>query len=447
MVNAVEIVAFILLLGTPAGLTRYLERHKAAGSTRWLTGRVVGRTVMATIAICALGWMCWQPLGNLLYSETGSQPLVALTLAIIIATVVFSLVQGVLYGLRLFRLNSVLELMQNLGFLVTIAVLLCIVGGDSLSVGIAHFGMTLTAAFFVGYVVYRRLGKSAHAPNEERGSSTSLNMWVLLTFSLGSWTFGSLQRLCRGIDRYMLLHLGDMSPEEALTQVSEYFIALRVGQPIAIVAATLAGVLLPHAALRWERGRRDEVRSMVLLSAKAAMFAMTVGGALLVLTKDWLFTVLIGYVPQSADAVFAMILLSIVVVAFHAIIRTYLLCRERVWRIAGIWLAAFALNAALNIYLIPIHGLHGAVLATTISVGCAAVGVLVAAKCDGLPVDSALWLLTAAPGLIVLPVSLIPVAIGLLVGVAGFSNVLFTADEKHKLFAWFGRYNRPAAYT
>ena len=139
---------------------------------------------------------------------------------------------------------------------------------------------------------------------------------------------------------------------------------------------------------------------------------------------------------MSGAAVLGPVLVTVIVVAFHTIIRTYLLCCEQVWRVAGIWLVALLLNIAMNAYLIPRYALWGAAMATLISGLAAMAGTLLAARHSGLRVDRGTWVVSLLPLLLLLPTATMLASLTLVGYLVWATELILLPDEKQQLTAW-----------
>ncbi|REJ69811.1 MAG: lipopolysaccharide biosynthesis protein [Planctomycetota bacterium] len=437
LTNAVEIAAFGLLLGIPAGLSRYVGRHQEQGTLGPFLRHVA--LLLGTLTVVALGVGLAFPefVGHLLFGETSELSLVWLAMGAIGATVAFSVVQGILYGLRLLRLNSVLEFLKNFGFLAVLGLLIIFWRDDVYAAGFAHLAMTLAATLAIsGFVILRLRSGPAVEPSSSK-PPLSNGIWLLFFFSLGSWSFGSLQRMCRGLDRYMLLHFGNVEADEALRQIGDYFLTMKICEPLGLLAGALSCALLPHAARQYESGERGELARRLILTAKVTMLAMLGGGCALLFTKSLAFSILLGHEPATASFALAPVLISIIVLAYHSIIRTHLLCAELVWRVAAIWLLALVLNAGLNFYLVPQYQLYGAVLATMISSFVVLVTLLIISYRSGLPVDRGTMLLAVAPAVLLLPAWLAALVTLILFGLAARTPLILSAEERSRTLEWF----------
>ena len=447
--NAIQVLAFACALGVPNGLARYSERFRQAGKLGRFFGTTIFRTLGITSVVCLVGFLFWQPLGELLFSSSATRAIVWVTLGGVAVTVLLSLSQGMLQGLRLFRVNSLFELAQNLGFLALAVVLLSCWRSDAYAAAWANLATTLLAAVVIVWWLRRSTRRESDAGDLENStdpgtSRSNIVWWPVLAYSLGAWSAGSMQALWRVIDRYMLLHLSSIGTPETLDHLGQYFVASKLGQPVAALAGVLSMALLPHAAKLWENNQRGEVSNMVRTTTKLAAISMAFGGALLVVLKVELVELITGRSAVMACAVFAPVLVTVIAVSLHYILRTYLMCHERAWAIGGVWLVTLLANAALNAVFIPRVGLMGAAWATLISAGIALALTAALSMQSGMKIGPRLLVCLALPAVLLLPAAWMIVALAALAVAVHYTNCIFSAAEKQWInqsaAERFGRY-------
>ena len=400
--NATALLAFLCTLGLPSGLARYTERFRGGGHLSNLLLTTLLRAGVVTIVVCALASFLWPSTGGLLFGDQSNAALVWITLGAVAATVLLSLVQGILQGLRLFRLNSALELAQNLSFLLLVVVLFGCFTASAYLAAWASLLTTFVVALLVGFWIYRRMDTSGQLATPE-ASSTPMLWWPVLTYSLGAWGAGSLQALWRVIDRYMLLHLSSASAAETLDQIGQYYIASKMGGPLGALAGVVSMALLPHAAKLWESGKRQEVCHIVRAATKLLILMMTFGGALLLALKYWLIPLVVGRDAMLTIAIFGPVLLTVIAVSVHFMLRTYLMCHEKPWSVTWIWVVTLAANAGLNCLLIPRYQLLGADWATMLSGGLAVALTTLCSHWTGMAIGRRLVLCLCLPAVLLLP--------------------------------------------
>jgi len=180
--------------------------------------------------------------------------------------------------------------------------------------------------------------------------------------------FGSiLINLFGMIDRYMILHFSQMSADEALDAVGNYYAARVVPLLLVSIAAMLAAIIIPHLSHDWEAGRRHLVVARLRLFVKVFGFALFATAAAVLLFSPLLFDVgFHGKYPQG-QAVLPWTLICCTWFGLSMILQTYLLCAEKAGLVSVSLAFGLALNVPLNLVLLPRLGLEGAVLSATAS--------------------------------------------------------------------------------
>ncbi len=435
MINAVQVLAFVCLLGIPSGLSRYVERYRREGRLGDVLVRLGAIMLGAALLLCTVGFRYHEPLGRLLFGEASDATLVGLTLVAVFAMAAFFALKGVLHGMRLFRLDSWLELIQNIGFFAAAAVLFFVWRCDAVANAWAFAGVTLAVAAVLGVYLVRVIPRM-ESHGEGESTSKAFAWQTLMVYSLATWGAGSIQALWRYLDRYMLLHLAQLAPEQVLGEIGDYFIASKLGQPLTVVAGMLGVVLLPHAARRWEEGKHAEVDRLIRLTAKLTALGLTLAGACLVVLKRPALLIVVGRVPRGAEMVIEPVVVTIIAIALVYVVRTYLLCREKLWVIAGAWCLALAGNFAMNAWLIPRHGLWGASMATAASAALAVVATNWSSARHGLKLDAGTWFACALPTALFLPVPAMLAVATVTAGLLLWTERILTAEERGTIDRW-----------
>jgi O-antigen/teichoic acid export membrane protein len=199
------------------------------------------------------------------------------------------------------------------------------------------------------------------------------------------------------------------------------------------LADLLAGVVMPYFSHDWERGLKREVSDRLNLVLKLTSLGMLAASVVVLWFSPLLFRVAFRGRYNEGLAVLPWTLTYCVWYALVIVAQSYIWCAERT-KIGSLPLACgLLLNIGLNLLVLPIWGLIGAVVATTISTGVALAVLYWLNHREGMELQ---------PGLIVL--SIAPVALGggiwagtamllLLTAIAPFSRTLFTAAERATL--------------
>lgn len=439
MINAIQIIGFLVTLGIPAGLRRYIERYR--GDRRLAT--LVSGACMAVVALAAFvsipALIFHEQVGNILFAEVNRFSLVALTFISVIVTSLLFLSRGILHGLRLFRIDARIELFYNLAFLALASVLLVTWRPFAITTAYAYAITTLLAAAALGFTGWRA-ARTRDTSDKVPGPAIDTNARsTFLTYSLGLWSAGSLQIVWQYLDRYMLLHLGTLGSAQTLEQLGDYFIASRLGQPLGILGGIVSSTLVPHMAHLWEQQKKHEVGQVVKLATKVVAIISTLGGALIIIITPIMVPLLIGRVPTYVDIVVAPVVATVIAVALSYVFRPYLLCRERAWVVTVVWLVALVLNLILNLVLIPRFNLSGAVMATLLSGLFTPFAVLWLGVREGLEVDAGTWVLCALPCMLLLPRPMLLPVLFVTIALIWFSSYLLNGEEKERITTWLSR--------
>jgi O-antigen/teichoic acid export membrane protein len=154
---------------------------------------------------------------------------------------------------------------------------------------------------------------------------------------------------------------------------------------------------MPHLSKDWESGRREQVGKQLNLSLKLTGLGMLAFGVCVLLFAPLLFDVILQGKYNNGLLVLPWTLAGCVWYGVYALAQNYLWCAEKA-RLATLPLAlGLAINIGLNLLLLPIWGLYGAVAATAIASLVCLVAILLLSKRYGLPLDRGTWLTILAP--------------------------------------------------
>jgi PST family polysaccharide transporter len=258
-------------------------------------------------------------------------------------------------------------------------------------------------------------------------------------FAIWIWFTNLLCNMFAVVDRYMLVHWSGMDSDAALAEVGNYHASRVVPLLLISLADMLAGIVMPYLSHDWERGNRQAVSDRLNLILKLTAVGMLGGSVLILAGSPLLFHVAFEDKFAAGLAVLPWTLTYCVWYALLIVAQNYIWCAEKT-RIGSLPLGiGLVANVLLNIVLLPVWGLYGAVLATTISTGLALGLLYWINHREGMQLESGLiWL------------SLAPIALGGGVWVSGavlvallvaapFSPTLLNAAERAAL-AEFARH-------
>ena len=163
--------------------------------------------------------------------------------------------------------------------------------------------------------------------------------------------------------------------------------------PLVLVglAAMLSGILMSYMTASWERGEKEKVSQQLRWTLKLTGLGFTVAGALVLLVSPLLFNVVLQGKFNAGLAVLPLTLVYCIWYSLVTVGQDYLWCREKgKWACLAV-VIGLIFNIALNIVLIPSHGLNGAVWATAISNFISLIGLYSLNRYFGWRPDAGVW--------------------------------------------------------
>jgi len=430
--NAISVVSFFLLLGLPGALSRYVERHRREGRLRSFLNRTLIAGFGVGGAACLVGIVFASPMARFFFDDSQRIALMVLTALGTFSLVATNMVQGVFQGLRLSRINSLVQMGQSIGFAVLGAVVLLLWRDDAIGSAWAYLlsavGVMLPQVWLL-YVYLRTLPPSlADAGNEP--------IWrPMMIYSFGTWSAGGLSELWRVVDRWMLVHDGAGETVARLEQIGSYYIVEMIALPMLTLAVQISILVLPHIVHLYEDGRDGEAQRLVRLSTKLVVLTLLFGSYLLVVMKPFLLKTVFDDTSGQGMAIFEYVLVAMIAASAHYMLRSYVLCRERVWFTAMGWGVGLATNLALAAILIPRYELIGATVATMTSALIALAAIVWLSRIGGLAIDARLVGVLVLPLVLLAPPLVTVATLAAIVLVTATTHLVFDPEEKQQLRA------------
>ncbi len=421
----------LVVLGLPGSFGRYVEYFRHRGQFRTFLWRTALVTAVASAAATAgiIWYRDW--FSRLIFGsdvESNTVIWLALCLAVVIA---HNFLTALFIAVRMYRIVTALQFLQSLGFAVVSLVLLAVWPRGATSIIVGYAIATLVAAC-------ASIGWLARVTRAEAYTETPAPhgpFWArLVPFAVWMWVTNLIANLFDLIDRYMIVHHGGMSSDEALRQVGFYHSSRIVPLLFVGVAGLLASMITPHLTTDWEVGRRDVVVRRLNTTLKLLALATLAGSVVVLFAAPVLFVVGFENKFQGGLVVLPCTLAYCAWFGMFAVAQNYLWCAERA-ALATVPLAVgFVLNIGLNLLWLPSYGLPGAVWATTVANLAALVLTLEFSRWCGMRVDPGTWLLiwpwpVCAWGRGLALATLVVVVVATLAG-----QRLLSSDEKHELY-------------
>ena len=383
----------IMLLGLPGSLPRYVEHYRVRGHLpalvrRLLIATVVLGSIFFMLLIALPQWFGW-----LVFSEPTNASLVYSVGLCVVAVVAFSFVNQLVSGLRQVRVISLMQFSQGVVF--TILGVGWLSSGGGVSGLIGTFAIATLIAMVPGLISLRS-GWQGLPRSDEAFDAPS--MWRrLLPYAAALWAMNLLINLFFLSDRYMILHLLPGAEGGGQAAVGQYHSGRIIPGLLMSLATLISGVLMPYMTADWEAGRQQRVRERMqqILYAIAALF--TAGAAVSLWIAPWLFAEFLEGRYSEGLELMPMAFVISIWFALATVGQEYLWVAER-----GKWVAVaigigLLVNIALNAVLLPLWGLHGAVVATMLANAVMLVGLWAAMARHGFPVDTNTIFLSLLP--------------------------------------------------
>ncbi len=423
----------LIVLGLPGSFGRYLERYRQRQQLRIFLRRTAAWTAAFTAA--AIGIIAlWTPSFSwLVFGRPDRKSLVMLMAGSLVAVILHHFLEALFAALRKFRIVSTMQFCQSICFAVISLSLLWWwrLSAESIIIG---YGAACFISAVGALVVTGRSIAQVAAPGPDVAHR---EFWPpLVRFAIWIWFTNLLCNLFAVVDRYMLVHWSGLNTEEALTQVGYYHSSRLVPLLLISLADMLAGIVMPYLSHDWERGERRLVSERLNLVLKLTAVGMLAASVLILLGAPLLFQVAFEGRYNAGLSVLPWTLTYCVWYAILIVAQNYIWCAEKA-KLGSLPLGiALAANVLLNLVLLPIWGLYGAVLATTLSTGLALGLLYWLNHREGMEFDSGLVWLSVAPIALGGGVWLGAAVLAAILVAAPFSTTLFTAGERAMLGAY-----------
>ncbi len=440
----------LAVLGVPGSFGRYLEHYRQRGHLHTFLQRTTAWTVFSgSLAVGLVIWFAPQ-FSQLLFGSDDRTRLIYGIAICLAAIIIHHTLTSLLVALRLFRVVSVMNFLQSLmfaGFALGFLSMNSSVESIVISYGTACLLASLGAICWIWPAL-----KEVKPPTDRL---SQFDFWPrLLRFAFFVWVTNLLINFFAVVDRYMIVHYSGMASSEALEQVGYYHSSQMVPLLLVSVADLLGGIIMPHLSRDWEAGRREQVGKQLNLFVKLTSLGMLAMGVCILLFSPFLFEVVLAGKYSGGLSVLPWTLAGCIWYGSYLIARNYLWCAERT-RLAAMPLAfGVLLNILLNLLLLPLWGLQGAVIATSVSTLVTLAVILFLSYRNGMRVDSGTWLLVISP-LALTAGATTAIATLAVILIATFStHLILTLEERTqmrdlfeqgltKLKPWFQR--RPSA--
>jgi len=428
--NFLMISAPLAVLALPGTFERYAERYRRQGQLRRFLKRTAVACALMALAAAAIVWIGRAWFSYQIFGTPEKTELVVLLGVCMLVLIVFNYFMSLCTALRNVRLVSAMQVVNVFAFAgLAVALLLgwqCTVASAIAAYAGAAVIAILPAAWWLRGVL-------REIPSHEERLADD-RMWkTLVPFAGWILLINMLTNLFEMADQYMILHYASASKVESAALVGNYYSSRLMPLLLVSIAGMLAAVLTPHLSHDWEEGKKERVCGRLNLFIKVTAFGLMALAAAVMLAAPLLFGVALKDKFGIGLSVLPWTLTYCIWFSLIMVAQKYLWCAEK----AGLAGAALAVglvaNIVLNMLLLPIMGLLGAVLATSAANLIALVLILAFNRMLGFRADRAVWVLLAAPLALCLgPLVSCLVLLAILLEVFNSDRIL-SRDEKQQL--------------
>lgn len=428
------LAAPLIVLGLPGSFARYLEKYRTKGQLQLFLRRTATWTFGLTAMSIVVMAFNLPMLGKIVFGDSTSTQLAAIVVGGLGIIVAHHFLEAVFAGLRLFRVVSTMHFVQSMAFAAFSLSLVAFYNPTAASLVLGYSAACLLSICGVLVWSFFRIENRADAS----ASVDHAEFWPpLMRFAIWIWVSNLLTNVFSVVDRYMILHFGNFTTEQALVQLGNYHTSMIVPVLLISIANLMVGAMTPHLSHAWEEGRREEVNNRINLGLKLTAIGMLIAGVGVLFFCPLLFTYAFENKFVDGLAILPWTLAGCIWFSLMLFSQTYVWCAEKSHRASFPLLIGLLSNILLNIVLMPTLGLLGAVVAT-----CAAtllaylVQLWVNHKLE-MRIDGGTILVGFTPLLLTHGPISAAIAVGLLISVAISTNLIFTSDERDQLFIAF----------
>jgi O-antigen/teichoic acid export membrane protein len=435
----------LVVLSLPGAFGRYAEYYRCRGQLR--------KFLWETTAVCMLltlvgigGIVCFrQTLSTLIFGTPDHESLVLLLAACLLAIVAYNYSISLFTALRTVRLASAMEFVNGIMFAVLGVSLLVGWRCDAMAVIAAYGGASLICVIGASYwygAAWKSEQPTALAPSLTGGGECiESGIWrKLLPFAAWILLINMLTNLYGYVDRSLILHFAPGSEGDRLAMVGQYHSARVVPLLLASLATMISVILLPHLSHDWESGRRKRVSFRLNLFLKLATLGLFAVATTVLAIAPILFEVAFRGKFSGGSAALPGMLAATVWFGAAAIAQQYIWCAERASLVSYALVAGLAVNAVINLLLLPVLGLTSAVLAAIAANLVMLLLILVFARLLGFRVHPGAWILLAAPASLCLGPWVAISVLAAILFVALRSEMIFIPEDKEKIAEKLERY-------
>lgn len=422
------LAAPLAVLGLPGTFGRLIESYRVQGQLASFLRRVsifcaIGTLMMAGVLLLGHAW-----LGHLLFGIDISFGTMLLIVFTLVSIILFNTITELLNGLRRGRMVSSMHTYNSLSF--TVISLIGLVFIQDWQVVVVAFGLSSLIGLIPA--LYWWFNDDQAWTYSTRTLSFSTMFQRVMPFALSVWCINLLVNLFDAVDRYMLLYLAP-TQSEGTALVGQFHSARIVPLLLTSLTLMISSLVLPYLATDWETGNRDRVRKTMQITFKLSIVFFFGTSILALAIAPFLFDHLLRGKYEDGLSILPIALIHCCFSAAATLLQNYYWCAEKGRVIGLVTACGLICNVLLNIWWVPIHGLHGAMAATAVSGALILLTTVVSLRRCGVVFDrSSVWIGLLPLFLILGAVPSMIVAVLFTIGVSRLDCGL-TREEKDQI--------------
>ncbi len=433
-------------LGMHEAVVRYVPQHETRGTLRAFLSRIVPLILVLGLLGSLAVYLAAEPVGRFLFATFDQkeapvvQPssyiaLTRLAAAATFALNVYFLTLSVLKGLRMFRVVSLMELFNNIGFTL-LAVVVTVAGWPTagavlISYMTALLVVTILAARPLHKVVRADVAQQVDLSAGQNGFRSGAVLERMFRFSL--WAAGAAV-MWQTLQFFPMWYLQKIHGPE----ITGVFAGVRlITQAVLILAVAIVTVVQTQIFKTWETDGSAQADRQWLLAYKGCFLLLFTACAVIAAAAGPVMHIFPENYARGAGILPEFLLffllggqLSFLAIHFHLI--------ERTRHLFVPWGIGVACSVVAGKYLVLARlalpqALYAAILAGVLGMTAALLVALIFIRLERRPFDVGAVVLTTAAYALTAPIYvLLPVA-GIILLIAGSTNIMFDAAGKQKI--------------
>ncbi len=356
IIIAVSLLTSIVLLHFHTALVNYFSGSEHdVGKKEDVFHTIFGILLINSFVFFIIIFIFSNRVGNIIFGSSVYSNFVLLLWFLLITEALIELMTSYLRASQRIRLLSIYYIIKNFGRIIILAV------------SIVFLELSLSTALIVLISWQLIFGMFIYLKDIIRNTSLSLsfnfkeNIKEIMSFSLPLVPLSILLWLNNFVDRYFVLHILN------LRQVSLYSVAYSIAAITGIFYAVLGFTLYPQLAKLWSRQDKISAADLFSRALNYYLFFLIPSIALLTILSSSLISLISTSAYISNWTVVLWLGVGIGLFGIYQIYFYLTLLGEKSFLnliVAGM---AVLLNLILNVILIPLIGISGAAIATTLS--------------------------------------------------------------------------------